>query len=224
MTAFLFIFVSIIEYVGSMIAMLAIFRYPVSYYWPQMLFSASICSVISYAMSVENDFAFAPLVQVIVWGLCIWLMFNTPLLWSMIMCVSYLTVYIVFQGGIVYLLFYFGVVPSIISKTSVTIYLIQMFCAVVCALLGYVLMRKRIGFLFVPTSREVPYKWSKNGLLLFFGSVVAFMAIGLAYIFYFNSRSDWFFVISGSSFFIVMVLLYIMKRKNQEYVKNTWEH
>jgi len=224
MTPFLFIFFSIIEYMGSMIAMLAIFRYPVSYYWPQMLFSASICSAISYAMSVENDFAIAPLVQLIVWGLCIWLMFNTPLLWSMIMCVSYFALYVVFQGGVVYFFFWIGMIPSILSKTSISIYLIQLFCAVVCALLGYILLRKRIGFLFIPTSREVPFVWSKNGLLLFVLSIISFITLGIIYTIYRSSQFQWFYILLTLPFVVSLGLLYILKRKNVEYVEKPWNH
>jgi len=219
MTAFSFISISIVEYIGAMVAMLALFRYPVSYYWPQIGFTSLICSVLSYLLSVEHDIALAPLIQVIVQAVCIWLMFNTPLLWSIIMCSSFLVAYLLFQGGLIYLLFMIGLVPPIVSKTGWTIYLIQLFCAGFCWVLGRYWQRKGIGFLFIPTSRDEPYVWSKAGKLLFAGSILSFIAFGTFFEVYSRANLQWYSILLIILLAVTIGLLYIMKRKNKEYVE-----
>jgi hypothetical protein len=222
MTAFSFISISIIEYIGVIVAMLAVFRYPVSEYWSQILFTSLVCSVLSYLLSVQNDISTAPLIQLAALALCVWLMFNTPLLWSMIMCVSFGTVYAVFQGGIVYLMFWFGLVAPIVHNTNITMYLIQLFCAAVCLFLGYYWLRNRIGFLFIPTSRDVRFVWSKNGRLLFGGSIVSFISFGIVYVIYTNTHFQWFFILLVALLIVSCSLLFMMKRKNYEYVEEPW--
>jgi hypothetical protein len=222
MVAFWFISVSVVEYVGFLVAVMALFRYPVSFYWPQILFTSTICSVMSYALSVDNDVASAPLIQLAVMILCVWLMFHTPLLWSIIICIGTFAVFVVFQGGIIYILYYFGLVPSIIPKTSVAIYLIQVFTATVELLIAYILIKKRIGFLFVPTSREHPYVWNRTGILLFVGSILSFVMFGVAYVIYVRTPLTWFPILMGVYVLISVVLLYIMRKRNNEYVDKPW--
>jgi hypothetical protein len=222
MEALSFIGVSIIEYAGFMVAMLALFRYPVTYYWPQIVFTSVVCSALSYALSVQNDISTAPIIQLVVLALCVWLMFNTPLIWSMIMCVSSFAVYTVFQGGIVYLLFSFGWVQAVVPKASVSIYLIQLFCAAFCFVLGYYWLRKRIGFLFVPTSRDVRFVWNKTGIWLFIGSVVSCFASAIVFMIYPKPQLNWFYILLIVLLVISGVLLYILKRKNHEYVEKPW--
>jgi hypothetical protein len=219
MEALSFIGVSIIEYVGFIAAMLALFRYPVTYYWLQIVFTSVVCSVLSYAISVQKDISTAPLIQLVVLALCVWLMFNTPIIWSIIMCVSTFAVYAVFQGGIIYVLFWVGLVPPVVPKTSVSMYLIQLFCATFCSILGYYWLRKRIGFLFVPTSRDVPFIWSNTGRWLFVGSVISFFAFGIVYAVYTKTHFQWFYVLLTALLVVSGGLLYILKRKNHEYVE-----
>ena len=224
MEALSFIAVSTIEYVGVLVAMLALFRYPVIYYKPQILFTSVICSVLSFALSVEHNIASAPLIQLGVQITCIWLMFYTPLLWSIIMCVSSFVVYILFQGGIIYLFYWFGFVPPILPKTGLETYLVQIGSAAVCLLLGLYWQRKRIGFLFIPTNRDVPFVWNKTGRWLFGGSVLSFFIIGIAYAVYTRTHFTWFPAMLGVYIVISVSLLLTLKRRNQEYVKKPGDH
>jgi hypothetical protein len=217
-----FIGVSIIEYAGFMVAMLALFRYPVSHYWPQIVFTSVICSVLSYALTFQEDISTAPLIQLVVLALCVWLMFNTPIIWSMIMCVSCFVVYTVFQGGIIYVLFWVGLISPLVPTTSVSIYLIQLFCTAICFILGYYWLRKRIGFLFVPTSRDVRFVWNKTGIWLFFGSVASFFTSGIIFMIYPKTHFNWFYIVLTVLLVISGGLLYILKRKNHEYVEKPW--
>lgn len=224
LTAILFIGVSIIEYIGIMVAMLAMFRYPVNYYWPQMLFTSTICSVLSYILSVENDIPSAPLIQIIVLILCIWLMFYTPLLWSMVVCISFFIGYAVLQGGVIYLNFWFGLIPPVVDKTSIEIYLIQIFCSAVCWIAGWYWQRKRIGFLFVPTNREVPFVWNRTGIWLFVGSVASFTTMWISYVLYTKTNFQWVAILLSILFVVLVSLLIAMRIKNREYVEKTGNH
>jgi hypothetical protein len=222
MVALSFISVSIVEYVAYLVTVLALFRYPVKYYWPQILFTSSICSLMSYAMSVDNDVAGAPLIQLAVLIICMCLMFHTPLLWSVIICISTFVVFIIFQGGIIYLFYRFGWVPSIIPKTSISIYLIQLLTAAVELLIAHYLIRKRIGFLFVPTSREHNYVWNSTGVYLFIGSIISFILLIIVYFAYTHTNIVWFPVVLGILSVLAIVLLSIMRKKNSEYVDKPW--
>ncbi len=222
MVAFWFILVSIVEYVGFLVTVLALFRYPVNYYWPQVFFTSAICSLMSYAMSIDNNVAGAPLIQLAVMIICMWLMFHTPLIWSLIICLSAFIVYIIFQGGIIYLFYSFGWVPSVIPKTSIAIYLIQLLTATVELLIAYILIKKRIGFLFVPTSRDNTYTWNRTGTFLFIGSIVAFIMIGIIYFIYVETHIAWFPLVLGIIAVVAVVLLIIMRKRNNEYVDKPW--
>lgn len=224
MTAIIFIGVSIIEYVGIMFAMLALFRYPVNYYWPQIVFTSAICSVLSYILSVENDIASAPLIQIVVLILCVWLMFYTPLLWSLVVCASFMIGYAVIQGGIIYFNFWLGLIPAEVDKTGIAIYLIQIFCAVICSLAGYYWQRRRIGFLFVPTNREVPFVWNRTGIWLFVGSVASFSIMGISFVLYAKSNFQWFAILLCILLIVSVGLLVAMRIKNHEYVEKTGNH
>lgn len=222
MVAFWFILVSIVEYTAIISLMLAVFRYSVKYFWPQTLFTATLCSALSYAMSVDHDIAAAPMIQLAAMIICVWLLFNTPLLWSVIMCVSTLIVFIVFQGGIIYLSFHLGFTSPVLPKAGTEIYLIQLFGAAVELLIAYYLAKHRIGFLFVPTSREQPYVWNRIGILLFIGSILAFIALGIIYIIYLQTHFKWFPILLGIYVIISFVLLYFMRKRNNEYVNKPW--
>lgn len=220
MVAFWFISVSIVEYVGFLVLVLALFRYPLSHYWPQILFTSSICSLMSYALSIDNDVAGAPFIQLAAMILCMWLMFYTPLIWSVIICVSTFAVYIIFQGGVIYILFSFGWVPAVIPKTSIAIYSIQLLTAAVELLIAYYLLKKRIGFLFVPTSRENTYIWNRTGTYLFAGSILSFIWLGIIYFIYIETHIAWFPLVLGILIVVAVVLLIIMRKRNIEYVDN----
>jgi hypothetical protein len=222
MVALWFISVSIVEYVGFLVAVLALFRYPLNYYWPQIFLTSTICSVMSYAMSVDHDIAAAPLIQLAAMIICIWLMFHTPLLWSIIICVSTFVVFTLFQGGVIYMAFYLGLVPPVLSKTGIAIYIIQIFTASVELLLAYFLIKYRIGFLFVPTSRDQPFIWNRTGILLFIGNVISFILLWAIYIIYVRTHFEWFPVLLGIYFIISMTLLYFMRKRNREYVDKPW--
>lgn len=204
--------------------MLALFRYPVNYYWPQIVFTSTICSVLSYILSVENDIPPAPLIQMAVMILCIWLMFYTPLLWSLIVVMSFSIIYVVFQGGLIYLLFRFGMVPPVIPLIGLDTYLIQIFCSLMCLVFGYYCIRKRIGFLFVPTNREAPFSWNKTGGWLFFGSVLSFSSLGVIYRYYAKANSLWFLILLGILSTVFVGLLIAMRMKNREYVEKPGHH
>lgn len=222
MTTFTFVFISIIEYVGVIVFMLALFRFPIVYYWPQIIFSSSICSMLSYILTVENEISFAPIIQLVVLAVCIWLMFDTPPHWSVVMCISVFSLYVVFQGGIIYFLHWVGLVPFIIHQTSISIYLIQIFCAGVCLLLAKLLTYYRMGFLFVPTNRDERIVWNDIGKWLFVGSVFAFVSLAVLYFLYTQSQFELYIILASCLAFASLLLLYILKRKNKEYVNKTW--
>lgn len=219
MAAISFIGVSIIEYIGILVATLASFRYIVNYYWPQILLTSTICSVLSYVLTIKADFGAAPFIQLAAQAICVWLMFYTPLLWSIVINVSFFVVYVVFQGGVIYLLASVQAVPAVVPKSSVAMYLIQVLCSAISLAIGYFMQVKRIGFLFVPVSRDIPFVWNRTGRWLVIGSAVSCFALGVLYGSYTNSNIRLFAVVLLLLIAIATGLFIIVRRKNHEYVQ-----
>ncbi|WP_019003859.1 hypothetical protein [Cohnella laeviribosi] len=228
MSSLAFILISIVEYIGVLVAILALFRYPVTHYWPQIVFTSFFCSILSYIVMILYDLTLAPIIQMFFLALCFWLLFDTPLIWSFVLC-SFGIVYAVFQGIVMVIAVSIGFATpaSLENKMSIEIYTVQIVCAVVCFFLGMYWQRKRIGFLFVPTSREAPFDWSKMNRQLVFISLASFLSMSsmsIAYACFSLSNVEWFIGLLAMLAVVSILLLTTMKRKDLEYADQSWNH
>ncbi|MBN2983997.1 MULTISPECIES: hypothetical protein [Cohnella] len=226
MSSLAFISISVIEYIGVIVVILALFRYTVSHYWPQIVFTSIVCSLFSYVLMIHYDIPLAPMIQMLCLALCFWLLFDTPLIWSFILC-SFSIVYAVFQGVVIMLTIATGAASSasLDDKTSFEIYSVQVFCALVCYVLGSYFQRNRIGFLFIPTSRNSPFHWSRMSQRLIVVSLASFLSMismSVAYAWYSLSNLEWFIFLLVVLLIVSTILLTTIQRKDQEYADQNW--
>ena len=174
---------------------------------------------------IQYELSLAPFMQMFFLAVCFWLLFDTPFLWSLVIC-SFTIVYALFQGIIMLIAVAIGFATSdsLDNKLGFDMYSVQIFCAIICYFFGRFLLERRIGFLFVPTSRDVPFEWSKMGQWLFIGSLASFLSMGIAYISNRFLDFRWFIALLLMLSMISIVLFILMKRKDQEYADQSWNH
>jgi len=190
-----FLIVGIIEYLGVICLMLSLYRFEIRYYVPQIVFAAIACGFLSHALSLAYSISAAPIIQLAVLILLLWLLFQIPLLYAFIMAVTTGTVFITVQGLTIWGITSYFFDSQSLSITSTSMYAIQLVFAALNLLLSYFFLRSRVGFTFIPTSVRDRMKWTKANLVLLSAAVLSSIILILTYLLYVETKFQWFLVV-----------------------------
>jgi hypothetical protein len=144
------LFVNIFETIAGFSLIFSIYRFPIKGYIPQILFTAVVMAQTSYllreVLSLESGTPFFMLLWIVI---MLWLLFRVHYFYALLMAITGYLGYLVIQFGIVYLL-------QLIFKLEIPVTdfytgkMIQVTSSAIALLISVLLIKKRIGFSFVP--------------------------------------------------------------------------
>lgn len=196
---------STIEVVGMFVLMLALFRFKIREYITHIVFASFLLSQTSYYMREHFDLAsYVPLMYVVFTFLFVWLMFRVQLFYAAVMAVTGYIGLIIIQGVIIFI----GISLNLFQLDDIGPtwlgYVLQLITFLTSLFISWLLMRKRIGFTFVPFSESVSVKlkgentlillvilltflFTSVNLYLSFLGMISFMIVVVLFIFFFSS-------------------------------------
>ena len=216
MREFPFFIISIIEYIGIFAAMLSVFRFELRYYWTQILFSTFVLSILSHAMFLEYELGAAPLIQMVFQLMFMWLLFRIPLLYALLMQVTFSILYIALQSGLMNVVALLDDQETVFSATGTEMYLVQLMCAVIAGIIAWISQRKRIGFTFIPVHSMDKFSWTKLNMWLIVCSVFSFFLMFIIYFIFLDTQLDWLWLIFLVCVGLTVVFFYLMRRRDEE--------
>jgi len=211
-----FLVISILEYIGMLSIMLAVYRFEIKHHYTQILFIAIMCSLLSHLLFINYQNSYAPIIQLVALIILVRIILQVRLFYASIMSVSVITVYSTAQGVIIWGWSTLSNQNSSLPVTSITMYSIQIFSTLICIATAWYLQRKRIGVSFIPTSIRDRFYWSRiNRLLLTLTGITVLVLWLVIYLIYIESKIQWSLSLMALHL-IVSAALIIMVRKKDE--------
>jgi len=175
--------VNTVEAFAAFTLMLAMFRFSLRGYVFQVVLSSLIIAQTSYLLRFVFQLDLITPIFMLTWFvLALWRFLRIHPFYAYIMCITGYLGYIVIQTGILILLqtrFDIGDLVSFPANKYV-----QLLSIGVTLFVSVVLMRKRIGYSFVPDRMESKVQMTGHNLMLLIFSIIGgFIVSGIAYIF-----------------------------------------
>jgi hypothetical protein len=181
-----FIIVSTIEYIGFFCAMLAIYRFEIKPYVSPIIATSLLSSFISHALRIKYELSMAPVIQLLILIVLFCFIFKVQIIYSGIMVVTVSVAYIALQTLLLLVLpssFWFTA-SELQQVDSLQIYTFQVLCAIINLGTATILVKRRIGFTFVPTSNDISFPWLKQDRHLFIAIIIVFSVLSVTYYLY----------------------------------------
>jgi hypothetical protein len=181
---FLDVSVNMYESVTIIALMLAIFRFSLKSYIPYTLIAGIVIAQTSYMLRFMFHLdSYTPLFMLLWYIVFVWLVFRIHLFYTLLMVVTGYLSYIVIQTASLLLLQIWVPMDEIIA-TLFRIKMTQVMSSTITLGIAYWLLKKRIGFSFVPDRIDARADLKGLNLVLLFVSLIAcFFISGVAYIF-----------------------------------------
>lgn len=210
----LFNLISMFENVAAFCLMFALFRFKVKEYFIHILFAAFLMSQLSYYMRTVFDFGnIVPFMSMVMMFLMMWLLFQVQIYYAGIMS---LVTYIAFSSiqALLVLVQLSAGWLEVIEPFSSAAYVNQLITALISLAASWILLRKRIGFTFVPFSESTPLRL--RGENLWYIILIIFLSIftGMNY-YWFFIKIDHIYLVSVMFIVSLCVLLYLSLRKEK---------
>jgi hypothetical protein len=213
-----FNFFSTIEVVGMFCLMLALFRFRIKEYIFHMIFASFLLSQTSYYMREHFELAnYVPIVFVIFTFLFVWLMFRVQLFYAAVMAVTGYIALIILQGAIIFI----GISLNLFQLDDIGPtwlgYILQLITFLTSLFISWLLIRKRIGFTFVPFSETLQVKF--RGENIFFLIIVLIGIIVAGIYLYWGLKSFYsflFVILLLVCYFSSLVYLAIRREKQDD--------
>lgn len=169
MTIFLIDFaVNVFETIAGLILMLSIYLFPIRSYTSQIVFTAIVMAQTSYLLREVFRLDWLTPFFMLLWMiLLLWLLFRIHLFYALLMAVSGYLVYIVLQMFIVLMMQAVSPLAEI-QETFQYLKLVQLLSSLAALAISRILIKKRLGFSFVPDriSENVPFRGTNRKLLI----------------------------------------------------------
>jgi len=179
----LFMLFSMIEAFALYYFMFRLFK--VDLHMPSIAFASLLGSYTSYTLRVSAELPNIDIfVQMILLIAFVWLLFQVPLYYSILMaCISFVA-YVVVQITVYFLLS--AIDPSIhlLESSGSMTYVVQFATATIIVMIGSYIHRKRKGFSFVPHSFFVPVKLKSFQIALLILYILTFCSVPISYFLY----------------------------------------
>ena len=160
--------VNVFETIAGFILMMSIYLFPIRSYTPQIVFTSIVMAQTSYLLREVFLLDWLTPFFMLVWMvLLLWLLFRIHLFYALLMAVSGYLVYIVLQMLIVLILQAVSPLTEI-QETFQYLKLVQLLTSLAALAISRILIKKRLGFSFVPDriSENVPVRGTNRKLLI----------------------------------------------------------
>ncbi|MFS0726120.1 hypothetical protein [Paenibacillus sp. 1P07SE] len=169
MTIFLIDFVvNVFETIAGFVLMMSLYLFPIRSYIPQIIFTSVVMAQTSYLLREVLMLDWLTPFFMLLWMvLLLWLLFRIHLFYALLMAVSGYMVYIVLQMLIVLIMQAVSPLAEI-QQTFVYLKVVQLLSSLGVLAISWVLIKKRIGFSFVPDrlSEHVAFRGTNRQLLI----------------------------------------------------------
>jgi hypothetical protein len=216
MNFFLFNLFSTIENAAAIILLLAIFKYRITDYYPQIILTSLTMSIISHSMRFQLDFnSWVPLITIITIVFFIWITFKVSFLYALIISVVGFVAYGLLQTILLSLLSLTGIVDGASVEISYSLegYILQVFSSITACLISYFIRQKNYGFNWVPYNSTAKFKLKGDNLLLFIVAIISIFVMGLMFFLYLKGYLHLF--ANLILIFIVLILLFYLARRQE---------
>ncbi len=177
----LFMMFSMLEAFALYYFMFRLFK--IDLHIPSIIFASLINSYTSYTLRISFDLALVDIpVQILLLICLLWLLFQVPIFYSiLIACISYVS-YVVVQLPIVFLLtLNQRIQPTLEDTTGLLIYSIQTLTSIIVFIIGWSIHKLGKGFSFVPHSSFIPIKPKKRQVLSLILYILTFCSVPIVY-------------------------------------------
>jgi hypothetical protein len=214
-----FMVISSFEYFAMITLMFAIFRFRFKGLISQTIFICVLLSFISYTVRNEGFVQYASLIQVLLFIVCISLLFRVHWFYSIVMGVAGYQAYGTIQLTLFYLLSYFDIVEleEIVNYNTLHGIIVITVSILIIFLICYFLHRRGWGFTFVPINNNIHVKFTGFNLSIIILAIIGLINIG-AVAYFFNTYAITAFIVFT---FVQLILLmgsiyYSLKREAQD--------
>ncbi|WP_019007779.1 hypothetical protein [Cohnella laeviribosi] len=208
-----FIFFSALEWLALIVLTFAIFKFPLRGYWGRLLFSALMLSFLSYLILVTLNLAlYGSFIQLPIVFIYFWQLFRIPVFYAGLMVVNGYVLYTLLQAAI---LFVFQNAGIMVMPNVPTAFVVQTITACVAFFMAWLLVRKNMGFTFVPDTDRAKVKWTKLNIRLLVMSILGYAALSMFNFLYFKGYTPLLILILGAVVFGFLQYL-VFKREYYE--------
>lgn len=215
----IFTFFSCFEYLSIIYFSFVLFRLTLRHYTFHMLFIACVLSYVSYTLRLAGFDFVAPIAQMVVLFLFIWLMFRIQVFYAFLIMLTGYLAYMLVQGVFIMALVALGWITfEQLQPNTVIGVSIQIGTVALMMMLARFIEKMRWGFDFVPHSEFAQVKIRNENLVLLIVILLSFFSLGAAYsiVFYNNVNFGFYFLVSVNLIAIVLLIYFARKKDKRE--------
>jgi len=203
----MFMLMSSLEYIAMITLMFSVFRFNFRGFIPHTIFICILQSYISYTIRDAGFPQFAPTVQMIVFIVCIVLLYRVHWYYSFIMGVVGYQGYLTVQAFLLFLAISFGMIgPDEAQYDNLRGILIVLLSAAIPIALAIFMRYRGWGYTFVPTSEHIRIELKGVNLMILCLLIVGVVVSGVSVV-YFSEVVVYY----GLSFLQLLVLLFLLR-------------
>lgn len=197
--------VNMYETIAMFALMLATFRFSLRAYMTNTLIAAIVMAQTSYLLRfVFHLDSITPLFMLLWFIIFIWMVFRIHMFYVLLMVVTGYLGYLIIQSAIL-LVLQVGFTMEEITGTLINIKLVQVSGSTITLGCVYMLLKRRIGFSFVPDRMDEKVEIKGLNLVLLLISLIAcFFISGVAYIFI---NVNFLYSTLGTAFLFTMLII-----------------
>src|SRR5690625_1713853 len=215
----LFTFFSSFEYVAIIMIAFAIYRIRFKNIAFHLLFISLSLSYVSFTMRDHVGIeSFAPIIQIMVLFLFIWLMFRIQVFYALLITVTGYFSLVIDQGLLIVLLDFLGVIIfEQVAPSTMIGYYIQMLTAAVLIVLSSIVEKFNWGFDFVPHSEFAKVRMRHENTIILSIILVAFLIFLVTYsLVMYNKLINGFQIIVMTNIVALALLIYFARKKDKK--------
>lgn len=207
---------STVESVGMFVLMLAMFRFKLKEYIYHIVYASILLSLGSYFMRVHFELPeYFTLLYIILSFLFVWLMFRVQVFYAAVMAVTGLITSLILQGLIIFVSINLKLYTMAdIAPFTMLAYINQLIVFVISLLISWLLIRKRLGFTFVPFSESIRIKATRDNII-YFVMVVFSVVASAAHLYWALQGFHSFLFVIFLQLVIFMCLIYVAIRREK---------
>jgi len=194
MNTVVFLLVSAFEWFSLIFLAFTIFKLEVGWYKGQIIFSAFLLSLLSYLLFEVLDLTgFASLLQPPIVFLFFWQMFRIPVFYAGLMTSNGYLAYVVINAIIFSI---YDVLGANLQPGNWIMYSAQILSGILALLIGWLIVKFRIGFSFVPYGERANVKLTGINLKLLLFTFIGYAAVA--------ASSYWVFLQNVTFLFLIV--------------------
>lgn len=211
-----FLVFSSLEYVGMIVLMFAVFRFSFRGFIPHTVFICLFLSFISHYFREHGLVNFSTLVQVVLFVVCIYLLYRLHWYYSIVMGVTGFQTYITVQAFVGLVLSRTGLVSlEEMSYSNFDGLLLVAVQLIIMIVISYLFHTNGWGFTFIPAGSIASVKFTRINVSILVLSLLSVLFVGASFYFYGNNQMHLFMFLSVIQLIILIGLIYYSLRKER---------